>query len=86
MYLDASFVLGTSVIVERFFSQCKLVLSDRRASLTPQKLKLPSAPPRHSPCLVTMIFKLMEALSLPNNSANGAKAHAKRCMQSWHQL
>ena len=34
-YMDASFVLGTSVIVERFFSQCKLVLSDRRASLTP---------------------------------------------------
>ena len=32
---DASFVLGTSVIVERFFSLCKLVLNDRRASLTP---------------------------------------------------
>ena len=34
-YIDASFILGTSVVVERFFSECKHILTDHRASLTP---------------------------------------------------
>ena len=33
--IDAGFVLGTSCVVERFFSMCKLTLQDKRASLTP---------------------------------------------------
>jgi hypothetical protein len=34
-YMDADFVLGTNDEVERFFSKCKHVLTDCRASLTP---------------------------------------------------
>ena len=34
-YMDASFILGTTCIVERFFSTCKYVLTDNRASMTP---------------------------------------------------
>ena len=34
-YYDASFILGTNDKVEQFFSQCKSILSDTRASMTP---------------------------------------------------
>ena len=34
-YLDTKFILGTGCIVEAFFSQCKNILTERRAGLTP---------------------------------------------------
>ena len=34
-YIDTRFILGTSVIVEQFFSQCKYILTDQRGSMTP---------------------------------------------------
>ena len=33
-YMDARFILGTSVVIERFFSLCRNILTDKRASLT----------------------------------------------------
>ena len=38
-YYDASFILGTNDMVEQFFSQCKSLLSDHRASMTPLMLE-----------------------------------------------
>jgi hypothetical protein len=34
-YIDASFILGTNDIVERFFSTSKNILSEERSKLTP---------------------------------------------------
>ena len=34
-YMDASFVLETSVIVESFFSNCGGILTDTQSTLTP---------------------------------------------------
>ena len=34
--MDARFILGTSVVVKRFFSLCRNILTDKRASLTPK--------------------------------------------------
>ena len=39
-YIDASFILGTSDIVERFFSLCKYVLTDTRSSLTAEMFEM----------------------------------------------
>ena len=33
--MDTKFILGTGCIVEEFFSQCKNILTERRAGLTP---------------------------------------------------
>ena len=38
-YIDPSFILGTSDIVERFFSLCKYVLTDQRASMTAENFE-----------------------------------------------
>ena len=35
-YMDTMFILGTSLVVERFFSLCRNILIDERASLTPK--------------------------------------------------
>ena len=34
-YINLDFILGTNDLVERFFSQCKYVISDHRAGLSP---------------------------------------------------
>ena len=34
-YVDASFILGSSCIVETFFSMCKNILTEKRAGLSP---------------------------------------------------
>ena len=34
-FIDSSFIIGTTDVVERFFSECKNVLTDKRYRMTP---------------------------------------------------
>ena len=34
-FIDSSFIIGTTDVVERFFSECKNVLTDKRSGMTP---------------------------------------------------